>query len=562
MSIAAAASPLRLSALHSPYPTTAARAGFVASPQVGSLTFSKSLALGVDSAAGLSSANLDDATTKLTLTVDLKAGQNYSFSFYYTAGGPKVTLTDGAGKKTTVNMARGFSVKTGGTYQLTFEAGYSLKNTANLDDLVINAKAVLPKTSGDKRIDALITGGTNQWWHPYDASATKGTDKITPSAYGLDGVSSARELTFSFLASQPAGQSMTGFQEMTEAQKSAVRKAFAYYSKIINVAFTEVGGDGAGDINFGTNNQANSAGYASLPNGSSVKDKDYLYLANNVSSNGDGGMEEGGYGWMTVLHEIGHTLGLKHPGNYNAGGGGAPGPYLSAKEDNRQYTLMSYKDNSYSLGMNATTAMVYDVAALQYLYGANKDASTADNGSFTFSSDTNYLQTLWSASGTDSIDLSQLTRSSNVDLNPGAYSSINITGPLTNFSYSGNRNVGIAYGSQINSVTLSATDGVSESVTLNKAFATGGYNTINSFDATDDRIALKKSLFGSLRTSNIEFGTAATTKNSKIIVNRETGEIFYDADGVGTKAAAKKIAQFSAVQGRGEISLSNFSFVA
>jgi hypothetical protein len=45
-------------------------------------------------------------------------------------------------------------------------------------------------------------------------------------------------------------------------------------------------------------------------------------------------------------------------------------------------------------------------------------------------------------------------------------------------------------------------------------------------------------------------------------VNRSTGEIFYDSDGVGTRATAKKIAQYALVQGRGEVAASNFSFVA
>ena len=40
--------------------------------------------------------------------------------------------------------------------------------------------------------------------------------------------------------------------------------------------------------------------------------------------------------------------------------------------------------------------MLYDVAALQYLYGINKSGSTAVTGAFTFnSSTTSYEKTLW-----------------------------------------------------------------------------------------------------------------------------------------------------------------------
>jgi hypothetical protein len=460
-----------------------------------------------------------------------------------------------------VNMAKGFSVAKAGSYKLEVEAGYSLKS-AGFDNLNLKATSVLAKTSGDKRIDALLYGGTAAWWHPFDAAPVKGAEKVSPKANGLVAGSAATTLTYSFLSTQPGGQSMTNFQEMTDAQKDAVRRAFEYYGKIINVAFTEVAGDGTGNINFGTNDQSASAGYGTLPNISGIKDKAYLFLANNQSSNDDQGVEEGNYGWQTILHEIGHTLGLKHPGNYNAGGGGTPGPYLPKGEDNHQFSIMAYADNNATRGAHPTTAMLYDVEALQYLYGANKSASTAENGKFTFTPGEAHLQTLWSANGTDAIDLSALTHASNVNLNGGKFSSIDILGAATSAFYSGNGNVAIAYGAQINHVALSSAAGVAESVTLNAAYRAGGFDTLSSFDASVDKIGLAKSIFGKLKAGNIEFGTAATKSTSKIIVNSATGEVFYDADGSKTKSTAKKIAQFSAIPGGAQLTAANFSFVA
>jgi hypothetical protein len=543
--------------------TVAATPRKLASPvtQTGTLTFAASSANGVDSTVGLGSVGLDPATTRLTASVALKAGTKYTFSFWFAKNGPTVTLIDSQGKSTKVNMASGFTATKSGNYQLVFDAPYSLKTAANFDNLSINATALLPTSSGDKNIDALLMGGTDQWWHPADAAPAKGSGSVSPAATGLDGNSSATTLTFGFLSSQPGGQSMTSFQAMTDAQKNAVRAAFAYYGKLINVNFTEVAGDGAANINFGTNNQGSSAGYAYLPNDSGTKDKTYMYLANNQATNSDAGVQQGGYGWMTVLHEIGHTLGLKHPGNYNAGGGGTPGPYLPAATDARQYTIMSYKDDNASRGINATTPMLYDVAALQYLYGANTSASAATSGKFTFSDGNSYLQTLWSANGTDTIDLSGLKNSSKVDLNSGAYSSINITGAATSSTYSGNNNVAIAYAAKINNVTLSSTGGVADSVTLNNAFVSGSYDTVGSFDASVDTIALKSSLFGKLSKASIEVGSAATAKNTRIVVNNATGDIYYDADGSG-KGAAKKIAHYSVISGGAALSASNFSFVA
>lgn len=541
-----------------------ASTGVAGASQTAAISFSRSSSANFDATAKISDAGLSSSSTSLSLSLALQANRKYSFSFYYPYGGPKVTLVDAKRKKTLVNMATGFTVKKSGNYTLQFDAAYSLKSAAQLDRLEINAKSVLPTSSGNSKVDALLMGGTNNWWHDWNSAPSQGGDAIG-GASGLVAGSSARTITFGFLSSQPGGQSMTGFQEMTAAQKSAVRRAFAQYGKLINVTFSEVTGDGAANINFGTNSQASSAGYAMLPNSSGVKDKTYLYLANNQATNNDAGMADGGYGYLTVLHEIGHTLGLKHPGNYNAGGGGTPAPYLPSNEDNHQKTIMAYTDNEFSRGVNASSPMLYDVAALQYLYGANRNSSTATSGAFTFSSVDRPLKTLWSVNGTDTIDLSATTNASNVNLNAGSYSSINVTGPASSSSYSGNQNVAIAYGSNINRVNLSTRAGVADSVTLNAAFSGGSFDTIASFDAAVDRINLRSGLFGSLTTSHIQIGTnsVATGKDSRIIVNTTTGEIFYDADGVKTKKAAKKIAQYFAIAGGGlALTASNFNFVA
>ena len=85
----------------------------------------------------------------------------------------------------------------------------------------------------DAGSDVVITGGTGQWWHTYDAVASKGTDAIGKATALADG-SSVTALTYSFMSTQPQGQAMNDFQPMSEAQKGAVRKAFDYYSKLIN----------------------------------------------------------------------------------------------------------------------------------------------------------------------------------------------------------------------------------------------------------------------------------------------------------------------------------------
>ncbi|MDP1579293.1 MAG: M12 family metallo-peptidase [Candidatus Didemnitutus sp.] len=529
--------------------------------QVANLAFGQSPSTAFTSVARISDVNLAPFATRLTLNLSLKAGQKYSFNLHYPSGGPAVSLVDAKGKKTAVKMVNGFSVGKSGNYQLVFSSSQPLKSGASLDSVEINSKALLPTKSGDTRIDALLAGGTNQWWHDVNSSPVKGTQQISPKAKALASGSSVTELTYNFLSSAPSGQNMTEFREMTDAQKEAVRRAFDYYSKIINVSFREVTGNGTGNINLGSNQQTGSAGYANPPNASGVKDKAFLFLAHNAATNSAPGMQEGGYGYMTVLHEIGHTLGLKHPGNYNAGGGGTPGPYLPTAEDSHQFSMMSYNASNSTRGANPSSAMLYDVAALQYLYGTKANSSTATDGVFNFSPDEKAVRTLWSNTVTDRIDLTNLRNGSDVDLNAGAFSNINKTAGAESTVHSGNKNVALAYGSKVNSVTLSNANGVTETVTLNNAFKSGSFNSINRFDALDDKIVLKTSLFKKLSAANISFSETATTKNTKIIVNRTTGEIFYDADGNG-KGIAKKIAQYTAVAGRGEVSAANFTFKA
>ncbi len=74
----------------------------------------------------------------------------------------------------------------------------------------------------------------------------------------------------------------------------------------------------------------------------------------------------GSHGYTTLIHEIGHALGLKHPGNYNSGGGGAAGPYLPTNLDNLGNTVMSYSFG----GFAPATLMPLDIAALRSMYGS------------------------------------------------------------------------------------------------------------------------------------------------------------------------------------------------
>lgn len=331
--------------------------------------------------------------------------------------------------------------------------------------------------TGDANLNAMVLSGTNYWWRNTASPVSTSNAQIKTGVYALGEGSSKQSFTYSFLNTLPDGNTAdsNNFRVMTDAQKAGVRLAFDYLSSIINVTFTESNVAGQADINFGTNNQSTrgSSGYANVPNGSGDHPV-YLFL-DNSPSNTNNTMTQGSYGWQTLIHEIGHTLGLKHPGNYNAGGGGAPAPYLSKALDTRLYTLMSYNNPPGSLEVtssvlpsgatrysattvNPSTYMMFDIAALQFMYGVGTGQGISDYQVTSFSADWSGMQTLWMPEG-GVIDASAVNNANIIDLRAGAFSSINVipksitdsfpASLKTAATYMGLNNVGLAYGSQV-----------------------------------------------------------------------------------------------------------------
>lgn len=129
------------------------------------------------------------------------------------------------------------------------------------------------------------------------------------------------------------------------------------------------------------------------------------YLNINSQANTLPSYEPGSAGWFLLLHELGHSLGLKHP--HDSGGTGRPTLSDIGFEvlDIDLATIMSYNDEAFDnlVQWDPATPMVLDALALQHLYGPNT-STHAGNSLHKLQAD-NFYTTLWDASGIDTLDV-------------------------------------------------------------------------------------------------------------------------------------------------------------
>ena len=240
-------------------------------------------------------------------------------------------------------------------------------------------------------------------------------------------------LSFSFLETPPldaSSEDRDGFAPMTDGQRLAVHAALELWASVANLAFTQVGADGV--LQFGTNRQDNSSGYAYLPDSFYATTQMYL----NKSEPYNSVFAAGSYGPAVILHEIGHMLGLKHPGDYDSSGDAIGGAVLPEEFDNGDYTLMSYTEPTSTAltGRYAATPMLYDVQAIQHLYGANRSYRTGDDVYVFGANDA--ARCIWDAGGNNTFDFSAIGGKVTIDLREGGFSS----------TTAGAHNIAVAYG--------------------------------------------------------------------------------------------------------------------
>ena len=257
-----------------------------------------------------------------------------------------------------------------------------------------------------------------------------------PVMYGTkwnDGGGAGVTLTYSFPTGTATFSNPYGFYggfgefgdwyQLTVAERNGVKAGLLAWSSVANITFVQVGDNAAvvGDLRFArtTVGSATENAHGYYPGGNPSAG-DVWFKQGSWHNSHNAGIVKGTYDYLTIIHEIGHALGLKHPfADYPN--------ILGAAFDNYSFTIMSYQSyaNSGSNGADfyPTTPMWYDLIAIQAMYGARPHAS--GNTVYTFSASKHYWQTIDDSGGVDTI-VYVGGSSSKIDLNIGHWNDLGL----------------------------------------------------------------------------------------------------------------------------------------
>jgi serralysin len=227
------------------------------------------------------------------------------------------------------------------------------------------------------------------------------------------------------------------FSPVNDNIKTAARYAFDFVTNLTALTVTETNTPSEATFRLGMSTKPTTA-YAYYPTSTDVGGDSWYGQSASFPI-----AQKGNYGWYTVLHELGHNLGLAHGHETRV----ATGQALPSARDAMEFSIMTYRSSIGATTSGVTnerwgyaqTFMMGDIATLQHLYGADFGYNNT-NSVYYVSEATGELLingqgqgqaggnrtflTVWDGGGSDTYDYSNFSSNQSIDLRAGFWSSL------------------------------------------------------------------------------------------------------------------------------------------